>query len=396
MAGRRLEQKSFPKGGDHNFRYPVKLYLLQPFLEQLTGNSLAQFRQLIDCSSLTKDVDERSLSMSLKPAIEVAGTRLYGIRTKGIFPQEQDGVVAQYRPKSNQPTNKLKGFVDKKMKPLSGSRIMATRKKESYQAWGTMKVESLTKELEAAFSLGREITDVLLGFGIFEGLTYDGKPVGFAIYGMERLEDQRLGGPFARGVAFNLYWQHKDRLINAGQQLFNLHQAGWCHGFFPHLGNYSINPGFEVKLLDLEAAFPFSSVAPELKFGSIYLDLDRAIEGFYRYVEFYDDSVPLTVGLPLFLWGYFRGDRHRPFVRKLERFIDSPLYPLDRSLCDAFGSRPDGPFFDPSRQRRLTLIEPRLNLLNGREDRQVDLDNYCGDPLHSSYYQAVQEVVMSL
>ncbi|MEE8638665.1 MAG: hypothetical protein V3T21_06485 [Candidatus Margulisiibacteriota bacterium] len=378
------------------FRYSVKIAEVKPFLARLSKNNLELFEKQATFSLGDQRRDKRSAVIPLENPLNIEGKTIFALRLKGVFPQvSENGKAKRY--------TKGRGFSPRLLEPAGGTAIIAKseRPASEYSAWGAMSFETLEREVETALILGPERTDLLLGFGMYEDFSFNGKPVGFAIYGMERKEDIRIKRHL---------WSHieekgsfpkvKDLAEHTGKLLREMHELKLGHQF-PHLGNYGFLSQKEARLLDLETSFELLSVSQEARLAFLYLDLSHTTYEYQRIPEYKNTSdgetikedFPLTPLLPFFFWGYFQGDTSLSFIKVLQRFMDGNYKPYE--LSDIFGRLPE---FKEGWRRggEFTLIEPIIKLYTLPEDSQIDLEDFRSYPFFNLFYEALESVALSI
>ncbi|MFH1387469.1 MAG: hypothetical protein ABIH50_07380 [bacterium] len=243
------------------YRYSVKLTELKPFVDALMktphDHELFCQRATYSLEVDLKIKDRRSVVLMLRDPIDVEGKKIKALRLKGVFPQRgKRHTVKSYSDGS--------GVVDRAY--LFEEKAQIKTGPYTPGAMGTMTAGYLTKEVEAAQKLDGQ-TDLLLGYGIYENFTYLGKPVGFVVYGMERVVDSRMASYSSPTEILAL-------LNKTGQALRACHEAGVIHGF-PHLGNVALDPGQKVRLVDLETASLLPYIPSHLWPSNMYFDLAR-------------------------------------------------------------------------------------------------------------------------
>jgi hypothetical protein len=195
---------------------------------------------------------------------------------------------------------------------------------------GTMFFDNAEREAETALKLGQEITDEVLGLGSYDGFSFQGRKVGFVIFGLPSADDCRLqstianlmlnfigrvGDPAAVMAIFPLIVNKIGRLMKGA------HDRELVH-LYPHLGNFRLDfqvnnfPEFKLdpestRLVDLETAKDTSALPAEIKAAWRYRDLSRLFAdlALMRFgARFADLSLPLEKYLPDFFDGYL-GER---------------------------------------------------------------------------------------
>jgi len=381
-------------------RYSVKIGEVSPFMRKLSKPDLEFFkrRATFSMNNMRKDKDERSVIIPLENPIEINGKTVMALRLKGIFPQANEkGEVLSYKDGS--------GYVPTLLKVAGENKIRSTttRDVQDYFPWGTMGSEAIEKEVGAALLLGPEMTDLLLGFGIYEDLTFCGKPVGFAIYGMEREKDIRVL-EYLKGYieTCGKLPDAGNQAIQTGQLLRQMNDLGLSHGY-PHLWNYAKVSQDKAKILDLDTAVNWENIPKEERVANIFLSLSHTINDYMKcfiYKSEYDGEVEkeyvhLTRLLPFFLLGYFGNDSSSLFVKAVERFTEKDR--SDKELRDAFGVLPTycSQFVWETRGRAQTLIEPVIQLYK-TIGSTVDLENFKNNPLSGLFYQAIEKTAQEI
>lgn len=376
-------------------RYSAEFFPLYPFLDRLNRRDLSRFTKTATFSIRQTYQDTRSAVIQLDMPFEIEGRRVRSLRLKGIFAQAIKGIVKAYEEGD--------GFVDTLVKPVGEGKIIGVRERQAteYSAKGTMRFDELEAEVKAAIKLGPEITDILLGYGIFEKLSFNGQPVGFVVYGMERQSDDRCGfsEDSAKGQGY-LRSEFGPIVEQMGNLLRGMHERQLFHGY-PHEGNFGINhDDMKVRLVDLDTAVEWASLPPDARLAFLYLDLSKAISHFYESRGFLDEDhdirtfslIPL---LPHLFWGYFKGDTTIKFVRRLRSFMgdDADSNYIGQTLINAFGLP-----YDVSRYPRCEILEmikrspflgPRI-LAELEPGKEICLRSFLG--AHQRYDQFFQAI----
>jgi hypothetical protein len=377
-------------------RYAVKLAEVIPFIDQLSKVDLEDFEGKATFATGMNGQDKRSVVIPLVRPLVIEGKEIAGLRLKAVMPQVCDG-------------NQIKAYgsgsgFSRRILEVAGEneiRVRPKNKFSEYDPWGTLRFSGVENEVEAALRLGDKITETLLGFGIFEGLEFDGEQVGFVIYGMERKDDLRVLG--------NLFWQLKIGLdaaldkaelaVQTGELLRAMHKKGLGHRF-PHLQNYRVLPENKARLLDLDTARELVSIPENQRAAFLYLDLVRAVKSYQMDIgvrRSYDDEswteyLQLTPLLPFFFWGYFGGDTNLAFVREIERFVNGDS---NGNLYETFGRLPS--YKEGWRSGgTFTLLEPAVQLFSSRGEHTVNLLDFVERPLFAQYHSALSQVAASL
>lgn len=376
------------------FRFPARITEVFHFLTKLSPHDLDIFKQRATFSIENPNQDERSTVIPLENPIEIEGRTILALRLKGIFPRTaENGQVQAYK--------EGKGFVEKILKVVGKDLICSDPKKSSveYSAQGSMRFTKLKTEVETALQLGGELTDFLLGFGIFEGLEFDGQPIGFAIYGMERKEDLRVQRYFHRRIKETGSLDNLQELASSvGKVLRKIHQQNLVHRY-PHLGNFGLSLPNHCRVLDLDTTFALSSVPAEWRPALLYLDLSRTINDLMRsirYEDIYDGEaeiadVFLTPLIPFFLHGYFVGDAGLLLSDQIARFI-LPGAPAE-DLFRTFGYCPE---FDSNWRlggNDHSLMEPTIHALQvSPEPVNLKDPRFMRTPLYAVFYAALEAI----
>jgi hypothetical protein len=171
---------------------------------------------------------------------------------------------------------------------------------------GTMTEDRLGNEVRTAELLGPTMTHILLGYGIYEGLSFNGKNVGFLVYGLEDPRDQRLLNVLGKNnFDFNLL-----RLsFKAGFKLRRLHDEFGIFHRYPHSGNYSLTFNNDINIVDLDTAIAMQGASSNARAVMRYLDFAISLREFYSKVplwqEFCDGVLCLSPLIAAFTVGYF-------------------------------------------------------------------------------------------
>lgn len=379
-------------------RYQVALTQTIPFIDKLGPADQNLFRQRATFALEEKDKDQRSVVIPLSQPLVIEGRTITSLRLKGIFPQVKEGSEVL-------PYTEGKGFVDRLLSVKDSSTIHGQQERTDgqYSAWGTMSLARLEREVESALTLGPDRTDVLMGFGIYDELKFNGEPVGFAIYGMERQEDTRILKHLIGHIekTGELPAGAQELAEHSGKLLREMHESGLIHRY-PHLGNFGFMPGGrQAKLLDLDTNIQLLSIPKEARAAFLYLDLARTINDYMKegvYEEIFDGEpetteIQLTTLLPYFLRGYFKGDTSLGFVKQMEDLIQRK--PGKYEINKLFGHLPD---FKPGWRRGtdFTLIEPIIRVLSSDNGSQVEIKPMMGNEFFRGFYQAVESVAAAL
>lgn len=363
---------------------------------KLSPEDLDTFKKRATFSLLPHENDTRSIVIQLKKPIAINNKTILNIRLKGIYPKvSHSNEIARY--------SFGNGFLHALFNIPCADMIKSRREREAseYKAWGTLQFERLKKEVETALALGPRITDLLLGFGLFEGLEFNGQPIGFAVYGMERDNDLRISEYIPQYIKENgRLPQMQELAAHTGWLLRKAHRQFILES--PHLGNYGILNAETARLMDFDNATRMASIPPEMRPAFIYLNLSRTINDYqmiHRYEEFYDGEpeehlIPTTPLLPFFLWGYFGGDTNLPFVQSIADFARADQ---DPSSCERYFGRL--PYFGDGWREggTFTLVEPIIHLMSQKNDAEINLQDYAGQyPLFGQFYQAIRAVAASI
>ena len=168
-------------------RRPVSAVEITPFFGRITANDQNMFRNMATCAMEAADEDIRSNMFSLRAPFEAEGATIRALRLKGIYPKVNDeGIVWPYTQGA--------GFSYKDVSVTDTGKIVGHTRKDpdDFDSCGTVKLSCLLNEISGAISLGPKITDPLLGFGTYDGISYNEQPVGFLVYGTERTGNTRL------------------------------------------------------------------------------------------------------------------------------------------------------------------------------------------------------------
>src|SRR3989339_618161 len=253
LARHGISRVGVPKNMAPNTRYSSQIFEVKSFLAILSIEDRKAFWRFAT-SSFEHEKDKRSAIIRLINPIEIEGRLIMSLRLKGVAPKETDGKVKAYSTGA--------GFINKDITCMGKNIIGLTYKSPNdYQADGTMTMTKLSNEVEGAIMLGPEITDLLLGFGFFEGLTYNDKPVGFAIYGMEREEDLRVGEMLDRAETPETTEKYRPYIIRAAELHRMEHDRRFFHGFL-HPHNMAFGPKGSLRVVDLDGSYDFVNPSP--------------------------------------------------------------------------------------------------------------------------------------
>ena len=391
-----------PKGD--GIRYAVELTEIRSFLNRLSASDRDLFTKRATFSIKSCDQDERTVIIPLQSPLEIEGKTIYALRLKGVYPQAKEGLVLPYKEGN--------GFVSYLL-PVTGKDIISsTTERTDFSAQGSMNLKRLKSEVLTALELGPNRTDMLLGFGTYEDLQYNGQPVGFSVYGMERKDDVRvltyLKTKYGERMSHDREERPRWAIIpptstilaqNTGRLLREMHEIGLIHGY-PHLGNYGILDPQQCRLLDLDTAVRMSTIPAEQRAAFIYLDLARVINDFMKdkysiLSKEEDHSIPNACFMPLlphFLYGYFKGTQAQAFLKGIMRFVENNSFDssLRAELFTMFGSLPEfGPGFRHGDD--FTLVEPIIRLYSG-EATALNLKTFTENKLFNLFYQAIELV----
>ena len=359
IIGRKIAPQNF--GGGFLHAPKVQIFEVIPFLDRISSSNFLSINKIFATDAQPYPEDERSIVIPLDQPIN---DDILAIRFKGIYPKvAKNGVVEPYT-------------AGRGLQNIFFTAIGTELKCEyggdgPYSPYGTLSSKNLEREAKAALLLGPQITDTLLGFGIYPRYTFNTAPVGFAIYGMKRKVDIRLDDYLKNSVKnTHALPPSSDELArHSGEMLREAHIKGLIFGYNRNANNYGVNSPTEARLLDLETATALSSVPREARSLLIYVDLARTIRdllGSSSYGDWPWQSVDCTPLLPFFLWGYFKGDTKLPFVQQLVKFTNGSY--KEKELFDTFGYAPwhgieieglkTSPLIDPIN------IEPREATIN--------------------------------
>ncbi|HTY13847.1 MAG TPA: hypothetical protein VMD02_06640 [Candidatus Omnitrophota bacterium] len=371
----------------------AQLFSLDPLLGQVCDSDPMRFRRAI-AGPLFRCNDIRSEFTCLEPPAEVNGLTVRQLRFKGVKPVASGTEVLRYQSGA--------GFVPVLLEPAGGSMIAGRRERDAweYSAMGTLSLVRLRTEVETALKLGPRRTDLLLGFGLYDKLHFNGQPVGFAIYGMDRPTDQRLVNAIQRSIMaiqLDLRERFGAQARKAGELLRQMHQMGLAHRY-PHLGNIGIG-GNGARIVDLDTAVNISSLPPGARAAFLYLDLSLIIGYFNLMVAWGGgnklvgfSAVPL---LPDLLNGYFGDDSGHEFLRRLNGISD--FYDTEKVIAAAgFPFKLEGHTHGDlnAMHRNSFFLRPRFDAYRGAP---VDLQDHCrANPAFASFFRAVEQVAESI
>ncbi|HTY13978.1 MAG TPA: hypothetical protein VMD02_07340 [Candidatus Omnitrophota bacterium] len=357
-------------------RYPARLAEIRPFLSALSATDRKTFDLRATFSIDNPNRDTRSLTIPLAHTIEIEGQAIRALRLKGVFPRaDQNGKVGKY--------DRGRGFCSKALF-VSGPDELSCRPKlmdADYLAAGTVKLNTLSNEVLAALAIGAETTDMILGFGLYQGLNYDDQPVGFAIYGMGRDEDLRLNNHIVTHIKYlgDLPGSFPDLIRHVGKLLRKVHASGHSHGsgYASHIGNFGVLPPSEARIVDLDASLSLRSIPAEHRLAVLYLDIQRIVKDliFTKFRNHYSEDVSLAPYLPHFFMGYFGTFPELSFVRSMERIARSPIKEERDFQCSHSG---------------FSVALPGIELTNHEGSGIVDLASFRSDPIFNDFYCALE------
>ncbi len=374
LAKRQLRKTGMPQG--NSFKHRAAIYQIYPFLNKLGKADLEAFWKYATHSSGKTPLDDRSRVITLENPIVADGKTIKALRLKGVYPFAENGKVAPYSSGA--------GFVQNLLIPCGGTKIKLVENKDTanHAAYGSMNMERLKQEVTTALTLGKELTDIALGFGIFEDLSYLDKPVGFAIYGMERETDTRLGNEFSSAPDNWRFPKQQPLVEDAGLRLKKAIEAGFAFGY-PVSWNFAVHSPQEIRIVDLDTSVNTTGLSREERITYAYLDLGIAMQSYYIGVSERGDVINMTPLLPHLLWGFFRGDSSLKFVRQIEKYYRGNCNEKEitaRSSPFYFGAANQGPSY----------TKPMLDLYWKKE---IDLKNYYQTGYFRYFMQAIESVV---
>lgn len=363
----------------------------------------------------------RTYGLSIDIPLDVQGEEVRKLRIKGLTPRVgSDSIVAPYTYGS--------GFVEKLFDVIGKDEIMVREKRsaEEYSAHGTLSQDRLETEVLTALALGPKTTDPILGFGEFDGLTFNGGPVGFAIYGMSRIEDDRMAQTIkklADAATRNgkiLLPPMYGAAFMTGARLREMHEKGFFHRY-PHLDNFAVLPNEDVRIVDLDTAVRISNIPEELRSAFLYLDFSRLIRDYtynvfleyYKRVDNQDgDSEEFSFAflrslMPLFMYflnGYFGSDtgielsdRVKDYKARWESGKSSEQGVIWKKMEEDFGlvdlEYEEG---DTEKSTLITSLQPIVDLYSAPEGTTANLNDYCRYKEFGPLYEALRTVAKRL
>jgi hypothetical protein len=268
------------------------------------------------------------------------GNVIRGIRLKGGCPNVLPGGNGEIAPYTG------KGYDDIEITVLPNGVINIRQQKGAPLPEGTITEPRLVGEVKTAELLGPTMTHYLLGYGIYQGLSFNGKEVGLAVYGLEYPVDQRLCYVLkeagARRDLRRLSWK-------AGAMLRMLHDEYKLFHQYPHSGNYSLISNIDIRIVDLDMATVMHGFSPRARVAMRYLDLARSLRDFYLDVP-EQERVPMIAS---FVKGYFQINSALDIYKYAEDCIDGTKNAASRN---AFG-----------RPVRLFIKDSGLKVESGRD-----------------------------
>ncbi|MFA5098419.1 MAG: hypothetical protein WC490_07350 [Candidatus Margulisiibacteriota bacterium] len=366
-----------------------RVYDLDFFLNNL-GMSRKQFAFAVTRAAAADSprTDERTAVISVKNT--PLGEQFSSLRLKGVFPRlDETGGMETYL--------RGRGRAELHLGAVAPHTIGGWAETfDELSPYGSMRLDRLKIEMDTAAHLGTGMTDSLLGFGIYEQPLFRGDMAGFAVYGMTRDMDVRLGPYLEAKVSTCGITQDVMALaVHSGGLLRQMHTAGRKHTY-PHHGNFAVESETAAKIVDLDSSEDIRALEPDHLAPQLYLDLAR---GIYDYMadylaerhnprsRFY--AVPL---LPHFLWGYFKGDTSLAFVRMIEPWLNGQK--SDEEYRSMFGYLPG--MFEPSVSfSNPSLMNPYYVVSVPRGLDTADLSRFP-QPLFGSFYEALYSVAEDL
>ena len=316
--------------------YAARFVEYSPFIHKISESraDLLALVKGLTCSVRSLPTTTRTMIIPLQNSLEINGKTVRALRLKGVYPRVlENGEVAPYTDGG--------GTVRRAFRPSGGSEIVVDDiGGDQASSRGTMPFSSLMNEARVARQLGHNYTDLLLGYGFFDGLSYDGEEVGFVIYGMEREDDLRVAEYFKRFVVAGeeLPEFAHNIAIDVGSRERYLYSFFFLAHQFSHLGNFALNPSGEVRMVDLDSVECLVSLPVAERMTYMYLDLARTMSELYvPYGNRRDISFASLV--PFFLYGYFLGDTSSPFMQEVAKFVSSRSYD-EAEFVNVFGRIP--------------------------------------------------------
>ena len=352
-------------------RFRADFFEVAPVLARLNKGNRERFMHY--AAGVSPHRDERSQYVSLTP-VEVDGLRLHSLRFKGIRPKlgEKQSSVLPYTAGTGFVSSRL--FVD-----LDNPTVIEDFKlrPEHYAPHGTITREAIETETLSALVLGSQITDPILGFGIFKDLEYLGEPVGYVVYGMEREEDARLHTHLSKALRHpqKALENMKALAIDTGVKLAAGNRAGL--GFvFSWLGNFALHSPTSTRLVDLDSTSDLPIGSTEAVASALFIDVSTTLQYYYRGLCT-EGGISNAVNrypsfFPYFLNGYFGDSMSASFEGQIAEA-------MQRSRLESDGS------FMIANEPAQGLIAPRTAFLDGRS--QVDLRDFRSSPLFRLFYE---------
>ena len=383
-----------PSGVPLQGRERAVLFEAQPFLG-LLGPDRARFEAL---ATVSVDIpnDSRSAVIPLSCPIELSGMTIRGLRLKGIYPvHDGTGAVLPYTAGG--------GFVPMLIEP-AGENIVASRTQRQeweYSPLGSISALRLQEEVRTALGLGAGLTDVLLGAGLHPELSFCKAPVGFAVYGMSSLLDNRAKAYFDSGIdADDTVSEVSRKALEIGALLRRMHNEGFIHGY-PHLDNIRMAEE-GVRLLDLDTAKPLAAFDGRMT-AALYLDVARTANDLIRNESVWClvEGDRISVDRPLFLsflQGYFLEDESIPLLKQIRDHLNgSSGSALDYGFLTPYGFR-DGKGYRNYDQ--FSILEPVISLYCSPPGSSVDLAQMfvenAPNEFYRNFYLALGQVAASL
>lgn len=392
-------------GAKNGFR-SVSFYESQPFLSLLQPNDRLGLFTAITKERIEPLPDCRTRIVVLDQPLCISGGYIKALRLKGVLPVVNPRPVGFFSKLLVQKYDEGKGLRRHEPLVIEQDLIMLRKLRypNEYTAKGTMTSSELRTEVGVAQSLGEVITDPILGFGFYDKIGFKGHQVGFAVYGMNRIQDNRL-----MDVLKSRYLDEREarsddlKLVGlASRKLRAMHNRGWFHGC-PHMWNVALNDDASARIVDLETAFGLFSLPPERRAAFLYLEFHRPLLDLLsvgRYVpegsngkHRYDKTRPFMPFALEFIRQYFSAEKGAAFLGRLDGLGDGNFTSKEWALSF--------PEYQKAIDRSpLELIEPvhKMDIMLATEDRNmaiVDINEFNGVALQM-FYRLIKEAVENI
>ncbi|MFA5840414.1 MAG: hypothetical protein WC890_07195 [Candidatus Margulisiibacteriota bacterium] len=413
FTGRMPQKRQIPAASITGGRHSVTLYEIHPFIELLPQNE--QQRLLL---AATGDWKRSGLykegrkvlcgDYSVENYPLLGGREVRQIRLKGALPRLQNrNVVRRY---------KGLGYVDKWLIPMGECRLGTKRADNNIQFFhpdGSMRKRTLEREVLSALQLGGQITDVVLGFGLYDDLVFDGDQVGFVVYGLEVSNINRVSDAFDHILFSNRREEFMLHLVdlteNSGRMLARVHREHKLSHSYAYPMNYRRFLNGEVRLLDLDTMQTLKGYSPEEIAVRLFIDLNRAAWDHYRIDNCWFSGIPeehwllfnnRAPFLAHWLKGYFDEYPGLYFTGLINAFLSkNPRSKWSGSPANMAAYEEIFGCFPEQNMRRTdhvsSLVEPARQLIYNPNVSEVNLAE-CKDRIFKPFFDALLHVAAAI